>query len=155
MRYWVKHEEDELFLAVRPASLNLMMKQIYGRYGEEELDTYLAHHPRPHMIGRLKKMFRAPPDADAVEKSRDKLRRAFLRMDENLRADPWLAGQSYSLADIAAAPVIDRVRCLGMDDLWRDLTGLADWIRRLEARSAYQAALPPDAFRLPGPIRAA
>lgn len=153
MRAWVKHEEDELFLAVRPASLNLMMKQVYARYDEQELDAYLAHHPRPYLIGRLKKMFRAPYDAEAVEQARHKLRRAFQRMDETLRSAPWLAGRRYSLADIAAAPVIDRVRRLGMVDLWRDMKDLTDWIRRLEARPAYTAAMPRDEFRLPAPKR--
>src|SRR5687768_12670926 len=38
MRDWVKHEEDELFLAIRPASLNLMMKQLFGRLSDAELD---------------------------------------------------------------------------------------------------------------------
>src|SRR5947207_7610237 len=31
MRLWVKHEEEQLFVAVRPASLNLMMKQVLGK----------------------------------------------------------------------------------------------------------------------------
>ena len=149
MRYWVKHEEDELFAAVRPASLNLMMKQVYDRYTDEELDRYLAHHPRPYLIGRLKAMFRAPFDADAVAKSSTKLRAAFAKMNATLAPGGWLAGTTYSLADIAAAPVIDRVARLGMSDLWEGLQDLEDWIERLSARPAYAAAKPRDAFRLP------
>lgn len=149
MRHWVKHEEDVLFLAIRPASLNLMMKQVFERYSEQELDAFLADHPRPHLIPRLKKMFRAPFDQGAVAASRSKLGAAFEKMNERLRAAPWLAGETYSLADIAAAPVIDRVIRLGFDDLWADLPDLADWIERLTQRPAYQAAQPRDGFRMP------
>src|SRR5262245_46236263 len=45
MRYWVKIEEDELFTAVRPASLNLMMKQAFAKYSASDLDKLLANHP--------------------------------------------------------------------------------------------------------------
>jgi glutathione S-transferase len=151
MRYWVKHEEDELFLAVRPASLNLMMKQVFDRISDDELEVLLATHPRPHLIPRLKKMFRAPFDPNAVSASRSKLRAAFETMNDRLGAASWLAGDSYSLADIAAAPVIDRVTRLGFQDLWEDLTDLSDWIERLTDRPAYKAAQPKDEFRMPMP----
>lgn len=151
MRYWVKHEEDELFLAVRPASLNLMMKQVFDRISDEELDVLLATHPRPYLIPRLKKMFRAPFDPDAVKGSRSKLRAAFETMNDRLGVTPWLAGNDYSLADIATAPVIDRVIHLGFDDLWADLPELSGWIERLTDRPAYKAAQPRDEFRMPPP----
>jgi glutathione S-transferase len=149
MRHWVKHEEDELFLAIRPASLNLMMKQVFDRYSDQELDGFLQHHPRPHLIPRLKKMFREPRDAGAVEASRSKLRAAFQTMNRRLTAAPWLAGSTYSLADIATAPVIDRAIRLGFADLWSDLPGLSGWIERLTDRPAYALAQPRDAFRMP------
>jgi glutathione S-transferase len=149
MRLWVQHEEEELFVAVRPASLNLMMKQVIGRYSEDELDALLKHHPRQDRVAFLKKAFKAPFDADAVEKSRRRLAAAFKHMEETLSRTLWLAGDSYSLADIAAAPVIDRIERLGMADLWDNLPGIQDWITRLKARPAYQKALPLDSFRLP------
>ena len=151
MRYWVKHEEDELFTAVRPASLNLMMKQVFARYSDAELDRLLANHPRPYLVPRLKKMFRAPFDAEAVAGSRARLKTAFTKMDRRLSQGPWLAGENYSLADIAAAPVIDRVVRLGFDGLWKELDNLRDWIDRLSDRPAYSAALPNEEFRMPAP----
>ena len=152
MRLWVLHEEEELFLAVRPASLNLMMKQVLGRYTEDELDELLAHHPRQDRVAFLKKVFKAPFDADAVDKSRRKLTKAFASMEQALADAPWLAGKSYSLADIAAAPAIDRIERLGMADLWQSLPGVDDWVGRLKARPAYAAAKPLDEFRLPAAV---
>ena len=103
MRWWVKHEEEELFIAVRPASLNLMMKQVLGRYTEAQLDELLRHHPKSERIGFLKSVFKAPFDHQAVTKSRGLLAAALLRMEHRLSRSVWLAGASFSLADIAAA----------------------------------------------------
>jgi glutathione S-transferase len=151
MRLWVQHEEEELFAAVRPASLNLMMKQVFHRYSEDELDALLANHPKPKAIGFLKKTFLAPVDEAAVASSRARLRAAFEKMDAGLAGQPWLAGATYSLADIAAAPVIDRVERLAMSDVWAGLANVTDWIARLTARPAYLRARPPEDHRMPAP----
>jgi glutathione S-transferase len=153
MRYWVKVEEDELFTAVRPASLNLMMKQAFAKYSEADLDRLLAGHPRPHLIPTLKKMFLDPPDLKAVEQSRKSLRTTFNKMDKELsESGPWLAGATYSLADIAAAPVIDRIQRLKMADLWENLSGVKDWVERVTSRAAYKKASPADHTRMPAPV---
>jgi glutathione S-transferase len=153
MRYWVKVEEDDLFTAVRPASLNLMMKQAFAKYSEVDLDKLLAAHPRPYLIPTLKKMFLDPPDPKAVEQSRRALRTTLNKMNKELsESGPWLAGGSYSLADIAAAPVIDRIERLRMADLWEDLPAVKYWVERVTIRAAYKKASPPDQFRMPAPI---
>jgi glutathione S-transferase len=142
MRYWVGIEEEQLFKAVRPASLNLIMKKIFQSMSEEELNAHLAQHPRQHLVGTLKRMFTEPVDQPAIDKSRQTLRSAFEKMNKQLEKQPWLAGDAYSLADIAAAPVIDRVISLGFSDLWEGLDGFQDWVSRLSSRPAYQRALP-------------
>ncbi len=142
MRYWVGIEEQDLFRAVRPVSLNLIMKRIFQAMSERQLDAHLARHPKQHLAGRLKKLFTAPVDQAAIDKSRKTLRRAFEKMDSEMAAQPWLAGEAYSLADIAAAPVIDRIGYLKMADIWHGLDAVQDWIERITARPAYQRALP-------------
>jgi glutathione S-transferase len=150
MRHWVKMEEDELFVAVRPASLNLMMKQVFARYSEADIDRFLATHPRPHQVPLLKRMFSVPVDPRAVDESRKALAAVLDKMNTGLQErGPWLAGATYSLADIAAAPAIDRIERLGMADLWDRLPAVKDWIARLTDRPAYKKASPPEAFRLP------
>lgn len=154
MRYWVKVEEDELFTAVRPASLNLMMKQAFAKYSEADLDRLLVNHPRPYLIPTLKRMFLDPPDPKAVEQSRKSLGSTLKKMDTELsQSGPWLAGATYSLADIAAAPVIDRIQRLGMAYVWDKLPAVKDWIGRVTSRDAYKKALPRDEFRMPAPSK--
>jgi glutathione S-transferase len=152
MRQWVKVEEDELFAAVRPASLNLMMKQVFAKFTEADLDRLLATHPRPYLIPTLKKMFLDPPDPKAVAQSRKMLATALQKMDRQLaQSGPWLAGETYSLADIAAAPAIDRMQRLNMADLWDSLPALRSWVERMTSRPAYRKAAPPEDHRMPAP----
>lgn len=152
MRHWVKVEEDELFIAIRPASLNLMMKQAFSRYSHADLDKILSTHPRQHQVPLLKKMFTEPFDAAAVEQSRRALASTLSKIDKNLRErGPWLSGSSYSLADIAAAPVIDRIQRLAMADLWEKLPAVKEWVGNVTSRAAYQKAAPKEGFRMPTP----
>jgi glutathione S-transferase len=154
MRLWVQVEEEELFTAIRPASLHLMMKQVIGRYTEPELDRILSKHPRPHQVPTLKRMFLDPPDPKAVEQSRKQLRATLKKMDASLAENgPWLAGTTYSLADIATAPVVDRIQRLGMADLWENLPAFKDWVGRLTGRAAYQRAAPLEEARMPKPVQ--
>ncbi len=46
-----------------------------------------------------------------------------------------------TLADIAVAPRIDRQEDLGLEYLWEENhPGVADWLRRIQARPAYREA---------------
>ena len=83
---------------------------------------------------------------DAVDKSAALLRAAFEKMELALADRPWLAGSTYSLADIAAAPVIDRIERLGLTGVWKDLTLVEGWIERLTSREAYARAGPRMSF---------
>ena len=109
---------------IRPASLNSMMKQAFAKYSNADLDRILARHPRQYQVPLLKKMFTEPYDPKAVQQSRRALGETLVKIDKNLaEKGPWLAGSCYSLADIAAAPVIDRIQRLGMANLWDNLPG--------------------------------
>jgi glutathione S-transferase len=95
-------------------------------------------------------MFLDPPDPTAVQQSRRLLAATLSAMDRELtRSGPWLAGDSYSLADIAAAPVIDRLQRLEMADLWSHLPAFKAWVERVTSRPAYMKAAPPDEHRMP------
>ena len=63
----------------------------------------------------------------------------------------WLAGDAFSLGDVAMASFADRVVNLGMEFLWETRPAAGDWARRLLARPGVQAACPPAGERLPAP----
>lgn len=51
---------------------------------------------------------------------------------------PWLMGELYSLADMAVAPLIDRMEDLGYGYLWEDRhANVTAWLERMKARPNY------------------
>jgi len=151
MRYWVKFEDDVLHPVIRPASFNLMIRKAIAALPAEHVEARLANHPNPSRAADFKAAAGKPADAKAVEDASARIQQAIERMDKWLSQNTWFAGDSYSLADVAAAPFIDRLEELNFVGLWADKPALMDWIARIKARPAYQKAIPETTQRLPKP----
>jgi glutathione S-transferase len=81
-------------------------------------------------------------DADMAEAFRA-LRTTASRMTRLFEehGGPWLLGKQYGLADIAVAPLIDRLEDLGLEYLWEENhPKVTDWLKRMQARPAYGTA---------------
>ena len=63
-------------------------------------------------------------------------------MEEALKPFGWLAGKSYSIADIAAAPFVKRIdEEIAPDEMTpKKHPRVADWWTKLQARPAYARA---------------
>jgi glutathione S-transferase len=156
MRVWVKFEDDVLHPAIRPASYALMVRPVVRSMNQEQLEHMMANHPNPDRAENWRRTINAPVDEAAVEAARAKATAAITRMDQSLAdGKPWLAGDTFSLADIACAPMIDRMEWLMMAGLWNDMPALKSWIDRVKARPAYAKAFPDTSHRLPGPANPA
>lgn len=62
------------------------------------------------------------------------------KMAETLRNSTWLAGDSYSLADIAMLPYVCRLDDMAQSWIWRDsdaMRPIADWLSRCRDRPGY------------------
>lgn len=102
--------------------------------------------PRPLRKHFYLKMSEKGFDKDAVQESVDQLTLTCQRMQRDLENGPWLAGDFFSLADVVAAPLIDRTHDLGMSWIWDEEYPLvADWFDRLRKRPAYDKAMYPGA----------
>jgi glutathione S-transferase len=151
MRYWVKYEDDVLHPVIRPASFNLMIRKAIAALPPEHVEARLANHPNPSRAADFRAAAGKPADAKAVEDATVRIQQAIDRMDKWLSQNKWFAGDSYSLADVAAAPFIDRLEELNFVGLWENKPALMDWIARIKARPAYRKAIPEMTQRLPKP----
>ncbi|VVE13315.1 glutathione S-transferase [Pandoraea horticolens] len=59
-------------------------------------------------------------------------------LDTHLCEVPWCAGQSFSLADVALAPLVKR--CVNFPFALPELRGIAAWLARIEERPAFAKA---------------
>ncbi len=109
---------------------------------DEQFDEQVTK--RPIKAAFYRKMDRMTGFSDAeMAEAYAALRKTAARMDwmfgEN--GGPWLMGKQYGLADIAVAPLIDRVEDLGLEALWLDdYPRVDDWLKRMQARPAYGKA---------------
>jgi glutathione S-transferase len=74
---------------------------------------------------------------DALEQH-DKL---LARIEEATKIGPYLAGESYSLADVAAIPYVLRLDLLRLSRMWDERPCVAGWWRRMRERPSTQAAI--------------
>lgn len=71
------------------------------------------------------------------------------KMEDSLAARPWLVGETFSLADIAVTPYVNRLDMLGMASMWvGKRPRVTEWFNRIKARKAFKPAFldwcPPD-----------
>lgn len=65
------------------------------------------------------------------------------KMEENLSASQWLAGDAFSIADIALTPYVNRLAMLSMAGMWENgrLPAVEKWFARIRQRPAFKPAL--------------
>ena len=63
------------------------------------------------------------------------------RIENAMGQGPFIAGENYSHADIAATPYVWRLDKLKLARLWENRPGVAQWYERIRARSSFKAAV--------------
>jgi glutathione S-transferase len=58
-------------------------------------------------------------------------------MNAALAQSPWLAGETFSLADISLGVYVTRLKSFQMAPLWSNLEHLNEWYGRFIARPSY------------------
>lgn len=152
MRMLVKYQDEVLYHAQRPATFQLMVKRMLASLSREEIDAMVASHPQPERAQHFLGWATGPVDADVVEEAHGKVGEVVGRLEQALGDFPWLAGEQFTLADVAYASFVDRIERLRFDDLWSDKPAVAAWVERLKARPSFATAVGPSEHRMQAPI---
>jgi glutathione S-transferase len=145
MRAWMRFLEEVPTAAVRVPSFNMgFLPRFEGldrkRFEQEQSDI------RPIRKQFYRRMGPGGFKREDVEASLEQLGNTCARMDKALAEGPWLLGETYSLADIIVAPLIDRMADLGYASIWEPkFPRVADWYARMQARPAFRATFYPGA----------
>lgn len=78
-------------------------------------------------------------DQDGVEQQQRRMLALLDRFEQRLADRPFVAGSSYSLADVVATVTVARLAMLGKDPLARR-PALAGWFERMRARPSFVSA---------------
>ena len=141
MRLWTKMVDEGLHVSCAAITFSLFHRHAVLKMPTTELETFLQNTRDPAFRARKRvwvlKGLEAPDVRDAI-KFHD---RTPAEMETALATAPWLAGDSYSLADVSLTPYVNRLEMLGMAAMWRDRPRVADWFERIRARPNFKPAV--------------
>jgi glutathione S-transferase len=140
LRAWLSFVDQVPTPAVRYPSFQFGgLRKKFEAFTPEEFAA--KARKRPLKSAFYEKMSNGGFTGEEIARSLDDIRKTAARMDRMLaEGGPWLLGP-YSIADIAVAPLIDRMEDLGFAHLWEDdHPRVAEWLDRMQARRAYGEA---------------
>jgi glutathione S-transferase len=153
MRVWTKAVDEQLHPACAELTFASCHRHIIGRLSPEKFAEFLESTPpisvTANWHARKKEIVRQGMAAPGVAKTFRLYDGYLQKMEDTLQDQPWLAGDSYSLADIGLAPYVNRLEMLGMSDMWiGSRPRLTDWFERIKSRPSFKPSLldmcPPD-----------
>jgi glutathione S-transferase len=155
VRVWQKQLDDGLAASVSELAWEAYGAAVLAARDRETLREALA----AVTAGALRTLWGAALAGLAPQvlvQARERVREAVARAEADLASSPWLAGEEYTLADIAAFSYLNFLPALGAG-LLHDAPRTRAWLQRVRQRPAVTAALSlgrePDPFAIcaPGP----
>lgn len=106
--------------------------------------SYVAPNLRMLAIERLlRKRDGLPARADYVETAEQGLRDAFAAIDATLAKRTWLAGDTFTLADISLVPYVANLSLVGAAHVIERTPHVRAWWERASARPSWKKAVAP------------
>ena len=141
MRLWTKRLDEGLHIAVGNLSLCIAFRHQFLKKTPAELQSYFAGIPSAETRERRRKGIELGMDSPTFAPSLKNWDAAVHSIEISLQENAWLAGGSFSLADIGYVPYMIRLEHLGLDALWQNRPRVAQWQQRLFERPSYKEAV--------------
>lgn len=142
MRLWTKQLDDGLHAATGVVSscIAFRFQHLDGKT-TEELEAYLARMPDAAKRERQTENIFKGVDSKFFPAAVRRFEKLLGDMNDALANSRWLAGDEFSLADVAYTPYAVRLDHLQLNGMWDEKPAYADWYERLKQRPAFQNAV--------------
>ncbi len=141
MRIWAKHVDEVLMPSVSMLGWQYRFRGFAQAVPAEEFARRMARVPLEEMRVKWSTIHGTGFTEAQLEESRRRIRMTVDRMERQLASSPWLAGQSYSLADIDAYPNVEGAARLYPEYCSeRRAPRTIEWLGRIAERPAARAA---------------
>lgn len=137
MRLWTKLIDEGLHVHSRVVGMCIVVRHAKAAAGPEELEKYLNEMPEIVRKENDRINIREGMDSPLLPRAIGYFKRVFEDMNATLADSPWLAGKTFSLADISLGVYVTRLKSFQMAPLWSDLNHLNEWYERFIARPSY------------------
>ena len=146
MRMWTKVPDEGLHVACGSLTYAAAFApQLRANHAPHEWEARLTRLPDRARAARQRQILEMQFDAPVVKDAVLLHRKVLKEMQAALSQSPWLAGDSFSLADAAIIPYITRLDRLGLDRMWADDPAVTAWFAAVQARPSFASAI--TAFR--------
>lgn len=141
MRLWTKRlDEGHHDIATATLSMGIAFRHQYLERGQEACDALISKIPDPVRRERRRDVIYNGVEAKEFRTAVTMWEGLLTDMEDALVADPWLVGQSYSLADAAFTPYLTRLDHLSLLGWLDTRPRVLDWYQRLRERPSYAEA---------------
>jgi glutathione S-transferase len=141
-RLFMKKIDDYLHAATSTVTFATANRKVLIKKSPAELAEHLAKIPNVDYRERQRLSITQGLAAPHVAQALRNYDKYVGDMDAALAAHPYLAGDAYSLADVAATPYMFRAEAIGLENLWQGRRPrVADWYRRIRERPSFKKAV--------------
>ncbi len=137
MRLWTKLIDEGLHVHSRVVGMCIVVRHAKAAAGPEVLEDYLREMPEIVREENDRINIAEGLESPLLPRAVSYFRRVFEDMNAALAQSPWLAGESFSLADISLGVYVTRLKSFQMAPLWGDLSHLNEWYGRFISRPSY------------------
>lgn len=137
MRRWCRYLDVDLGRAVMMIHWNRIVPAFVGDRSREEVEGIIARVPDADRRRAWRRAYLRETSGEELAESRRRIEAGALRIEQALASSPWLAGRSFSLADI------DLLSFYAFLAKWspeivneRATPRTLEWIERIEERPA-------------------
>jgi glutathione S-transferase len=142
MRIWSKFVDEYFCPALSMIGWHTLVRRVARSLNKNELDEVLARIPLQEQRDKWATIAGESFTEAQLAESRRKLGVSIQRMEAILKGSPWLAGRSYSLAEVNSYSMVAGVPRLFPELMNEQLTPRAvEWLARMNERPAVKAAL--------------
>jgi len=139
LRMWGKVVDDVVHVSIRPISFTRFVTERAKAMSADERASMRARTPKKELAELWTRVAEAPYSEEELAYYVHKIEAVLDRMESTLAFQPWLAGDSYSLADLNITPYFRRLEQLEKDRLWEEgRPCVNDWLMRIKARPSYR-----------------
>jgi len=138
---WLKFSDTVAYDAVYVPTWTILSAGAMRGFSEGERDALLSRVPTLERRKRWEQVTSTGFEQEEIDAAYTKMHECFERCERALEQGPWLAGDEYSLADIAVVPFVDRISHLKPEFLAAPLyPKLNAWYAAMRERPAFANA---------------
>ena len=142
MRIWSKYIDEYFCPALSMLGWHAMVRKVAQSLAKNELEDMLSHVPLKEQRDKWATVAGESFSAEQLADSRRRLGVSIQRMEKILTESEWLAGTTYSLADVNSYSMVAGVPRLAPEHMSAKTTPrTVAWLEKMNARPAVQAAL--------------